>query len=243
MKPKLFIGSTVENLDIAYAVQENLEHRAEVTVWTQGVFELSKYTIESLIDILDEVDFGLFVFCPDDITKLRGQNFSTVRDNVIFELGMFVGRLGRERSYIIIPRGTEEDFHLPTDLLGMTPSTYDADRRDGNITAALGPACHRIYKSMSKLGSNESKTNHSELLNEVEDNSLLSNDEDCINMIQSWLGGRPSSSNTSAFKFSDVDRELNLIKGSAAKHIETAASRWGYVVERRGESTILFRQG
>ncbi len=240
MKPKLFIGSSVENLDVAYAIQENLEHLAEVTVWSQGVFELSKYTIESLIDTLDDTDFGLFVFCPEDITKLRGQDVRTVRDNVIFELGMFIGRLGRERSFIVIPRGKEEEFHLPTDLLGITPSTYDAERRDGNLAASLGPACNRIHKAMTKLGVNASIETVT-IQEEAEDTNLLSDADDCIITIQSWLGGRPDSQNKSAIKFTDVDRELSLVKGSAAQYIQEAGVKWDYLVERRGSTTILFK--
>jgi len=38
-RPRIFVGSATESLDIAYAVQENLEHNAEITVWTQGIFE------------------------------------------------------------------------------------------------------------------------------------------------------------------------------------------------------------
>lgn len=72
MKPALFIGSSSESVDIAYALQENLEHVAEVTVWTQGIFELAKYTLESLLETLDIADFGVFVFAPNDVSIIRG---------------------------------------------------------------------------------------------------------------------------------------------------------------------------
>jgi predicted nucleotide-binding protein len=61
-KLRVFIGSSVESLEIAYAIQENLEHQAEPTVWPQGVFDLSKSTLGSLSEVLENTDFGIFVF-------------------------------------------------------------------------------------------------------------------------------------------------------------------------------------
>lgn len=152
MKPRLFIGSSSENLTVAYAIQENLEAVAEVTVWTQGVFNPSKFNLEALSEALFEADFGVFVFAPDDVTSMRGLNRPVVRDNVIFELGMFVGRLGRERCFIIVPREEQQDLHLPTDLLGLAPGTYESIRRDGNLRAALGPACNAVSRAIERLG-------------------------------------------------------------------------------------------
>ena len=55
-KPRLFIGSSVEGLNIAYAIQENLSYTAEVTVWNQGVFNLSDTTIESLMVVIENTE-------------------------------------------------------------------------------------------------------------------------------------------------------------------------------------------
>ena len=118
--------------------------------------------------------------------------------------------------------------------------TYDAERRDGNLAASLGPACNRIHKAMTKLGVNASIETVT-IQEETEDTNLLSDADDCIITIQSWLGSRPDSQNKSVIKFTDVDRELNLVKGSAVQYIEEAAVKWDYLVERRGSTTILFK--
>jgi tetratricopeptide (TPR) repeat protein len=150
MKPRVFIGSSVEGLNVAYAVQQNLTHDAEATVWDQGVFELSLTSIESLNEVLGKVDFGIFVFSPDDITHMRGQNGPSVRDNVLFEFGLFIGKLSRQRVFFIIPEG--EDIKIPTDLLGITPGKYDPNRQDKSYQAATGAACNQIRTQIRKLG-------------------------------------------------------------------------------------------
>ena len=77
------------------------------------------------------------------------------RDNVLFELGLFMGRLGRSRTFVIRPRG--ESIKIPSDLAGLTTAIYDSNRADKNYEAAVGPACDNIRKLIHKLGFSESR--------------------------------------------------------------------------------------
>lgn len=151
MKPKLFIGSSVEGISIAYACQKNLHRYAEVTVWDQGIFKISSTALDSLLETLERSDFGLFIFSPDDIAIIRGSGNSAVRDNVIFELGLFIGRVGKSRCFFIQPDDCS-DLRLPTDLVGIQPGVYEAARSDKNLQAGTATACHEIRDEISRLG-------------------------------------------------------------------------------------------
>ncbi len=239
MKPRLFVGSSVERLALAYAVQENLEHSLEVTVWSQGVFDLSRTAMAGLLDTVAESDFAVFVFAPDDVTRLRDKTLHSVRDNVVFELGLFMGALGPERCFMITPRGVD-DLHLPTDLAGLTPATYEPERQDGNMIAALGPACNRVRRAAEKLGKAQPI-----VLPPCPTDSpaadLCDDSNDCIALIQSWMGQRARGANTSAIRYDEVDRDLRLAPGSAKLYIAEAARRWNYVPDRQGANTVLFK--
>ncbi len=151
MKPTLFIGSSSESLDIAYAIQENLDDCSEPIVWKQGLFEVSEFVLESLLDALDDAEFGVLVFAPDDLTKMRGQEMKTTRDNIIFELGLFVGRLGRRRSFVVVPREVE-GLHLPSDLVGLNTATFAMPPDTRRLVAALGPACNKVRRAIKEAG-------------------------------------------------------------------------------------------
>lgn len=152
LKPKIFIGSSREGVNIADAIHSNLTYDAECTVWKDGVFQLSENTLGSLVRVLRESDFGVFVFSPDDVSFMRGKENSVVRDNVLFELGLFIGRLGPERCFFLIPDNAT-DLRLPSDLAGVTPGRYEGSRSDGNWMAALNPACMQIKMMMGRLKS------------------------------------------------------------------------------------------
>jgi hypothetical protein len=149
-KPRLFIASSAESLTIAEAVNVNLDHEFEVTIWKNGTFKLSSTVIDDLIIKSSSVDFALFLFTPDDIATIKSREEHIVRDNVLFEMGLFIGAIGKERSFILKPRN--EDMHLPTDLLGTTTADYDANRSDGDLVSATNRACSLIKKEVESIG-------------------------------------------------------------------------------------------
>ncbi|BFT73426.1 TIR domain-containing protein [Paenibacillus sp. P36] len=146
---KLFIGSSAESIDVAEALQSNLHFSCDVTVWSQLLFPPSHTTLAPLIKQAQASDFAIFVFQPNDLTLLRDSVVSTVRDNVILELGLFIGQIGLERTYFLIPE--KEDFHIATDLLGLTPLTYKANHPSG-LMAGLGPATYTVKRMLKELG-------------------------------------------------------------------------------------------
>ena len=146
-RPKLFIGSSVEHLDVADALQESLSHDADVTVWDQDVFQLGKSTLDGLLNQLSKVDFAVFVVAPDDEINIRGARLTSARDNVIFELGLFMGRLGSDHAFFLIPQNSKK-MRLPSDLFGITALTYDDVRAATEPAAALGVAATKIRRRL-----------------------------------------------------------------------------------------------
>lgn len=150
-KSTLFIASSVEGLPIADAINVNLDHDVHCTIWRNGTFKLGSDGLGDLIKKSSAVDFAVFVFTPDDITTMRNKEVIVARDNVVFELGLFIGALGKDRCYVVKPRGIE--MHLPSDVAGVTTADYVADRPDGDIASALNPACAQIKARIKELGS------------------------------------------------------------------------------------------
>ena len=145
--PSVFIGSSVEGLDVAREVELQLQRDAITTIWKDGVFGLGTGTLEALMNALDQFDFAVMILSPDDMIESRDQSYASPRDNVLFELGLFMGRLGRSRVFIV--HAEDANLKLPSDLAGVTLSPY---RRRDNLSAALSPTCTPIIKAVRALG-------------------------------------------------------------------------------------------
>ena len=148
-RPALFVGSSSEGQRIAEEVQVLLDPVCEVELWTQGIFGLTQGTLESLVMALSRFDFALLVLTADDLTIARGTEKAAARDNVLFELGLFIGSLGRDRTFMLYDRTNPPT--LPSDLAGITAATF-APHASGNLGAALGAPSTKIRNSVERLG-------------------------------------------------------------------------------------------
>lgn len=146
MKPKVFIGSSTEALPVAEAAQKQLSNLAEVEIWQDGKFSSTRTAIESLFAALVEYHFAVFVTVPEDVTTKRGVSHHTMRDNVLFEMGLFLGRLGRDRVFLIAPK--DAALHLPSDLTGIDPATYD---RSAKLLSAVGVSLYELKETLREF--------------------------------------------------------------------------------------------
>lgn len=149
-KPAVFIASSAEGLAVADAINVNLDHDVHCTLWRNNTFKLGSDGLSDLIKKSSAVDFAIFVFTPDDVATIRKKEEVVARDNVVFELGLFIGSLGRDRCYVVKPRGVE--MHLPSDLAGVTTADYVPDRPDGDTASAVNAACTQIKDRVRELG-------------------------------------------------------------------------------------------
>jgi predicted nucleotide-binding protein len=85
---------------------------------------------------------------PDDEVTSRGTTAGAPRDNVVFELGLFMGALSRSRTFVCVPGGVA--LKIPSDLKGMTNIKYDGAATDP-ATAVEG-AVLELLKLISTKG-------------------------------------------------------------------------------------------
>lgn len=144
-RPSVFVGGLPENPDIPLAIQKGLDDIANVTVFTQGVSRLSVPIIESLLEALSRSDCAVFVF-PEE----RDSASPGYRD-ALLQLGVMVGRLGRDRTFVVVPAGTS-DVVIPTPLLGIGIAEYNSSKRtDGNVEGAVAVATTLIRNELRRL--------------------------------------------------------------------------------------------
>jgi len=148
-RPVLFIGSSKESLFVATELSRRLRRTLTVNLWSQDVFLASRVNIESLETQIPSLDFAVLVLSPDDRVISRHSMKPAPRDNVVFELGLFMGGLGRHRTFLVKPKGLT--LKVPTDLLGVTPIEY-ADGPKKTLANRIAPACKELRRLITRTG-------------------------------------------------------------------------------------------
>lgn len=146
-RPIVFIGCSTEALSVAEMVRVGVQGPdLEVRLWTDGIFTPSRAPMEDLESQLAEADFAILVVTADDVVMSRGKRSSAPRDNVVFEIGLFMGTLTRPRTFMIVPRTA--DLRLPTDLLGLNQLRYGATTTRRDMTSI----CNTLRATIAKHG-------------------------------------------------------------------------------------------
>lgn len=148
-KPTIFIGSSTEGLEVAYALQSRLQFDSTPTVWNQDFFPVTESSVHALCRQAGSYDFAVMVLTPDDVVQKRAEVNACPRDNVIFELGLFMGAIGRERTFFLLGHG--DGMSLPSDLAGVTHLEYDARRDALELESAVQPAVQKIKRQMKTV--------------------------------------------------------------------------------------------
>lgn len=151
-RTKVFIISSVESLEVARIVQNSFAYDNFLPVlWTDGVFRVASYPMQSLIDEVTDSDFAIAIAHGDDTSSIRGKEWPVPRDNVIFELGLFMGHLGKDRAILMEPR--DDGVKLPSDMTGITTITYRYQVGRDSV-AMMAPACNVLREHILRLGPN-----------------------------------------------------------------------------------------
>jgi len=148
-KPRIFIGSASESLGIARMLERRLQFKAEIVIWDAMMVVIGEHTIDALINLVDTIDFAIMVFSNDDKVSSRGIHFEAPRDNVIFELGLFMSKLGKNRTFIV---NNISGLKIPSDLAGITYGIFNSERQDHNLAAAVSPVCTEIEYVIERYG-------------------------------------------------------------------------------------------
>lgn len=148
-EPVLFLGCSSEALPLATAIKDGLAaDKIDVRVWNDGLFGPSSITLDILLEAAKAADFAALIFGADDYVVSRGKEMNAPRDNVVFELGLFMGQLDRERAFVI---SGSQDIKVPSDLLGLT---HIRSKAVGTKDIALSAAevCQELRGVIGRLG-------------------------------------------------------------------------------------------
>jgi predicted nucleotide-binding protein len=147
MKPHIFIGSSLEGYKEVKHLQVALSEFCECTPW-KNAFEPNKETMANLINATQEYDFAAFILTPDDTIARRGINRKAIRNNILFEIGLFMGSIGQRKTFLV--HCTEDTLDIPTDLIAIQRITYPRQKKLKNSMQVAATKMEEAIAEMVK---------------------------------------------------------------------------------------------
>lgn len=126
-KAKIFFGSSSEAKEDLRILSRQVCHEdwAVPVLWSREGFPPGRSYLDSLLKQSREVQFAVFLCRGDDVVDSRSVRSMAPRDNVIFEIGMFVRALGPEAVLLVVPE-TNPPVKIPSDYAGFPSIRYES---------------------------------------------------------------------------------------------------------------------
>lgn len=152
-KKRIFIGSSTEELPLAEIAKKVLSADFDVTIWNDNlwdtaVFRLNQNFLSDLMKASLQFDFGILLGTADDVVQYRGKEFLQPRDNVLFELGLFIGRLGTSKCAFVI----DKEIKFPSDFQGITLARFS--KKDASTFETALEQVKSVFLSSSETDVN-----------------------------------------------------------------------------------------
>lgn len=164
---KIFIGSSSESIPIAKTVyniislfrnSNNLKIEL-IPWWRDDMFISGETYVESIFKIVKNVDCAIMIFSEDDIIISREKTNKAVRDNILFEFGLFSGALGRKNTQVIKYKNPK----ILSDLKGVNILTLEGNIGDQEFSVQNETKIENMVKSLVNIY-NQNQENESKYL-------------------------------------------------------------------------------
>lgn len=168
MEFRIFIGSSSENRHVVSKISSiisGIQPVGELTAiarpwYSNRVFTLGDVAIEAVEREVNNTDLAIFVFADDDELVFRHSRYMCARDNVVFEAGLFMGKLGRKKVFLLTPmEGTTVNglpFKQLSDLAGLTVIPTDIRDLPGGFSREV---IKKIKEAIIKIMNDDPRNN------------------------------------------------------------------------------------
>ena len=143
--PRVLVFSSSEAREVMGEVLINLSSDEIIVETWDKIFAISSYPVPDLLAALDRADFAIAVASADDVVISRKKSKTAPRDNVTFEFGLAVGRLGLDRAFLM----SESGVKLPSDVFGLN---YVGYKGGSLMQSQVAAGCTKIAKRIKKDG-------------------------------------------------------------------------------------------
>ncbi|MEO6393285.1 MAG: TIR domain-containing protein [Pyrinomonadaceae bacterium] len=130
---RIFVASSCEARIEDMAVRRILEDYDIEPVSWRDTFNPGEFGLETLIKITQKIHGAVIISTPDDKVWYRGSESLAPRDNVLFEMGLFIKAMGLKHvALIFVKDDNGVSPKMPTDIHGLNVILFEKDREVAN---------------------------------------------------------------------------------------------------------------